>query len=186
MTKLSILIPSLVSRERHLAKLLFKLQWQKKALSNPDDVDIVMYVDNGEQTIGFKRNHVMSLATGEYQAFIDDDDDVTDNYLQLLLNGIATGADCCSLTGLYIPNGVLDMPFIHSIKYDKAWQDDKFYYRAPNHLNCIKRDLVKDIKFQEKNFGEDGCWMEDIFNQKRLKSEHYIPQLLYYYNFVSR
>jgi len=184
--KLSIMIPTLYSRKDFYDKLKYKLDWQIKRFDLYNEVEIVPCLDNGEQTIGWKRNYCGEQAQGLYRCFIDDDDDVSDNYISYLMKGIDSGCDVMSLIGLYIPNGLFDRPFLHSIKYTHAWQDDKFYYRAPNHLNCVKSELVKDIKFQEKNFGEDGCWMEDVFALKRLKTEHEIPQLLYFYNAMAK
>lgn len=186
MPKLSILIPSLHKRAMYLEKILFSLEWQRKQLANPDDVEIVQSVDNGERKTGWKRNWLIANSTGESFMFVDDDDEVSPTYLALNLKGHDTGADCNSLTGIYVSNGVFGKPFIHSIKYNSAWEDSVNYYRAPNHLNRNRRDRVGDILFEEKNFGEDGCWMEAIQKQGRLRNEHWIPELQYLYYCVPK
>jgi hypothetical protein len=94
--------------------------------------------------------------------------------------------DCNSLVGNYYVNGVYDRPFIHSLKYDHWWQDDKAYYRNPNHLNWIMLDKIKDIKFQHKNFGEDGCWSEDLHRSGVLKNEYEIETPFYNYLFRTK
>jgi len=122
-----------------------------------------------------------------HRAFIDDDDTVTDNYLELNMPGVFGNYDCNSLIGIYSLNGVTNPHkhiFIHSLKYDHWYDDTRGYYRNPNHLNVIKLDLIKDIKFQEKNFGEDGCWSEELFKSGVLKTEYEITTP--FYNYLSR
>ena len=180
--KISLLIPTLVSREAYYNKLLSKLWWRGMY----EEVELVREIDNGEQSIGKKRNSLMARATGEYACFIDDDDDVSDDYITHLLYAAKSGADCASLKGLYFVNGVFDRPFIHTLKCGEWYTAPDAYYRSPNHLNLIKRDLVKDIAFEEKNFGEDGCWSMEILKQGRIKTQYEIPQTLYFYNARSK
>jgi len=132
-------------------------------------------------TTGSKRNALIQNSQGKYYAFIDSDDMPSTNYLELIMPGIYKDVDCCSLVGSIYFNGKKGKPFLHAIKYKEAWEDDKNYYRPINHLNCVKKDLVKDFKFQEKNFGEDMCWAMDISNSGVLKNEYEINEVLYHY-----
>jgi hypothetical protein len=50
----------------------------------------------------------------------------------------------------------------------------------------VKLDLIKDILFQEKNFGEDGCWSEDIHRLAVLQKEYHISEPFYYYEFRTK
>jgi len=139
---------------------------------------------NPVKNIGLKRNELIRRAVelgSEYIAFIDDDDLPSKDYIKEVMNGVNAGADCCSLKGQIYFSGVRGMPFLHSIKYTEWYQDRRYYYRMPNHLNCIKLDLVKDIPFQETNFGEDGNWSYDIRNAGVLKTEHTIDHVIYHY-----
>lgn len=185
MTKLSILIPTIKRDELLFNKLKDKLLNQSKdgvtILVNPSETD----------SIGKKRNWLLDNSHSEYVAFIDADDYVVDNYIDLLLEGISKRVDCCSLMGIYAINGKVDGFFEHSLKY-KEWKTndqqthDIKYERYPNHLNCIKSSIAKQFKFPEKNFGEDHDWSKQIHESGLIKTEHYIDQVIYYYKKVTR
>lgn len=124
-----------------------------------------------------------------HRAFIDDDDTVTDDYIDLNIEGARSGFDCNSLVGIYSENGRINPNkhiFIHSLKYSHWYEDEKYYYRNPNHLNWIALDKVKDVKFVDSNFGEDGKWSEEIARLDLLKSEYHIDKPFYNYLFRTK
>jgi len=69
--------------------------------------------------------------------------------------------------------------FIHSIEYDRWYEKDGVYFRCPNHLNAIRRELVLRVGFLEKNRGEDHDFSIRI--QPLLKTEIKIEGVIYYY-----
>ena len=136
--KLSILIPSLHSRTDMFCELINVLHKQKT-----DEVEIISLIDDGEMSIGAKRNELVRVANGDYIAFVDDDDSISKNYIYNLLKGIEQGFDCCSLRGVITWDGERPELFEHSIKY-KEWKTTTNtikYERNINHLNCIKEIL---------------------------------------------
>lgn len=178
---LSILICSLEERKEYLNRLTEKLKLQNKY----EDVEICVYTDNKENSIGTKRNSLLNNAKGKYVCFIDDDDMVSDNYIDLVREGCFTDKDCISLNGVITFDGQNAKQFIHSIKYNSYFEENDIYYRPPNHLNAIKKELVKDIKFEEINYGEDTDWAMKICNLGILKTEHEIQEIIYLYIFNS-
>lgn len=191
MNKLAILIPTMNGREHFLERLkeILKPQIQKYSqeafcIIGPD------MPDEPIKSIGEKRNWLTEMAIlngATHRAMIDDDDTVTDDYLDLNMPGVRGDYDCNSLVGIYSLNGVVNPAkhiFIHSLKYPHWYEDEQYYYRNPNHLNVIKLNLIKDIKFQPKNFGEDGCWSEDLAKANVLKTEYKIDKP--FYNYLSR
>lgn len=178
--KLAVLIPTLTDRAKLLNRLMAELDRQRKG----KDVIVITLEDSGEKTTGQKRNELIQSAVeaeAEYVSFFDDDDLPGENYITRNLEGIAGGFDCCSLTGRIYFKGKPGNPFIHSIKYDHWWQDKNFYYRCPNHLNCIKLELIKDISFQDKYIGEDGNFSMDVQKAGVLKTEFEIKEIIYHY-----
>lgn len=191
MKKLSILICTLAKRKEMLEDLVYKLNL---SYLHPDTSDFEILIDDSEfDTIGEKRNRLLSQAKGKYICFIDDDDSVSWNYVLLLMQGIEKDVDCCSLVGLYRVDGKDDGLFEHSIKYHKYKtnkQDEGVvlikYERYPNHLNCIRASIAKQFKFPEKNWGEDTDWATQIKKSGLLKTEHIIDQIIYYYDKISK
>jgi glycosyltransferase involved in cell wall biosynthesis len=179
MIKLSILICTIPKRKAFFDRLMAILEPQE------NDFTEVIYNNNEFESIGKKRNDLLKSATGEYVCFIDDDDRVSDDYIKMLFEGIEKGVDCCSLTGEITFDGKKPKPFIHSMEYDRYFEDDKAYYRYPNHLNCIKASIAKQFRFPEKNHGEDTDFATFIHNAKVLKTEHWIPGTIYYYDYIS-
>lgn len=200
MVKLSILIPTTPDRQPFLEKLKLQFDDQLGALSYGyfdglsrtlygGDVEVIIWQDNKENAIGKKRKRLLFHAQGDYVAFIDDDDRISDNYFKLVLEGVATGADCCSLKGVITEDGKNPQVFEHSIKYKEyitnCDNEPVRYERYPNHLNCIKSSIAKRFKFQEVNHGEDTDFATQIFKSGLLKTEHYISEILYYYDYRS-
>lgn len=179
---LSILVCHLPSREEEIGNLVRVLAPQVEAY--PTDVEVIVNATEGI-TVGEKRNRLVRDSAGDYVAFIDDDDLVADNYVSLILTATESKPDCCSLLGEYRSNGVYQGIFEHSILH-LAWQTveserepDIKWVRPPNHLNAIRRDLVLQVPFADKSFGEDKDFSDQI--RPLLKTEVEIPQLIYTY-----
>jgi hypothetical protein len=142
--------------------------------------------DSRYKTIGRKRNDLVARANAKYYCFIDDDDRVSANYIDLLMQGIRQNVDCCSLTGVITWDGQNPKPFIHSLQYTSYWEDDKAFYRYPNHLNAVKTEIGREFKFPEKNHSEDTEYATAMFKAGVLKTEHEIKQTIYYYDFRTK
>jgi glycosyltransferase involved in cell wall biosynthesis len=187
--KLSILICHKPGREHFLSRLKQRI-WPQLG----DDAEMVIH-DGIGMPIGQKRNELLQGAEGEYVCFIDDDDLVSENYVQLLMEGIDKGVDCCSLKGIITEDGKRPQVFEHSIQYKEyrtvGGEDNTSpgfvrYERYPNHLNCIKASIAKQFRFPELNHGEDTEWATQIHKSGLLKVEHYIPEVIYYYEYISK
>ena len=183
--KLSILICGLEGREDLRSNLIATLASQYIG----DDVEIIVEQDDGTMTTGAKRNLLLDKAKGEYVAFVDDDDVVSSDYVLKLLTAIENCPDCCSLLGVITEDGENPLTFEHSIEYSE-WKTVSnsyvTYERPPNHLNCIKSSIAKQFRFPEKDFGEDKDWSMAIQKSGLIRTEAYVPGVLYHYNFKSK
>jgi glycosyltransferase involved in cell wall biosynthesis len=184
--KLSILIPTLTERAESFVKLNTALHRQINNNQLNDKIEILFLRDNREVTIGRKRNELLQAAKGEYIAFIDDDDRINHDYIELVYNACCEGKDCCSLIGEITFDGEKPKLFYHSIEHNTYWEDDKGYYRPPNHLNAIKREIAKRFYFPEQNYGEDTDFAMQVCNARALKTEAKIDKVIYYYDYISK
>lgn len=182
--KLSILVPYIRRHEAFFYKLQFKLYAQML----PYVTEVELLSDNHEyDSIGAKRNRLLERATGEFVAFFDSDDRPSDDYIKLLMEGIESNPDCCSLRGEYSIDGIFDGIFEHSIKY-KEWATTKNevkYERFTNHLNAVKSSIAKQFKYPDKSHGEDFDWSTLVHESGLIKTEYYIPSVIYFYDFIN-
>jgi glycosyltransferase involved in cell wall biosynthesis len=182
MSQLSILICHTPDRQDYLRRLNAILDPQLEKFK-----DVKVFIDDSRyKSIGKKRNDLMSRADGKYVAFIDDDDRISDNYLKLVTEGIKRNVDCCSLVGEITVDGLNPKKFIHSLKYNDYFEKDNVYYRCPNHLNVIKREIASRFRFPEKNHSEDTEWAMSICSAGAIQSEYEINQTIYFYDYRSR
>lgn len=171
---LSILICSLKKRKKELNRLLSILKPQLN-----EDVEVITMVDDGKCEIGKKRNTLLKKASGKYVCFIDDDDLITEDYVNKILSGCLYNPDSIGIEGIITTNGKDPKIFKHSIRYEKWGTIDDVYVRSPNHLNPIRRSIALKIMFEEISHGEDWKFSHEIF--KHLKKEYYIKGPIYKY-----
>ena len=183
---LSVLICTIRERKVFFDRLYSKLKNQINKFCLNGIVDIEYICDNRELKIGAKRNMLVQKAKGKYVCFIDDDDDISDDYLKLLVEACKNDKDCVSLTGQITTNGTNPKRFIHSVMYKEYKEVNNIYFRPPNHLNCIRHSIAKKFTFEAKNFGEDTDWAMEICKSGIIKTETYIDKIIYFYNFVTK
>lgn len=157
---------------------------QSREYSETHEIQIFFNEDAGEKTTGAKRNELVAAAVlwgSDAHSFVDDDDEVGPTYIKRGIEFIESGLDCAELWGQIYWSGIPGKPFHHSITIDKWWEDDLYYYRTINHLNFVKTELVKDFKFPNQVFGEDGVWAMEVSKSGVLKTEFKIPEIIYHY-----
>lgn len=177
---IDILIPTVEDRVEKFNYIKTKLE----RLAEGKPIRVVSLCDNRQMTTGAKRNALLAMAEAEYICFIDDDDDVTDNYIEWQYKAALSGLDCASLTGLITFDGLAPKYFIHSIMYD-GYSEGNEYYRPPNHLNLIKREIAVQFKFPDLYISEDTDWAMQICRAKALKTQYNVPESIYFYKYIS-
>lgn len=177
---IDILIPTLTERREKLRLLLDELTKQIGDLP----VNILILEDNREQTTGAKRNQLIEMSEAEYVCFFDDDDWPSENYIHWIVNAAESGMDCASLKGsIELTHGNWK-PFFHSRTVEAWYESDGVYYRYPNHLNLIKSEIAKQVKFPDITIGEDHIWSTDLHKRKLIKTEFEIPETIYLYKYA--
>lgn len=144
----------------------------------------VLHDGRGNVNIGEKRNALLNRASGKYCCFVDDDDKITEDYFKVIEES-ELKYDCVSLNGMMYTDEKKDKPFYHSLKYDKWFSDDKGYYRNPNHLNPMRTEIARNIRFPGLNMGEDADFSSRLLKSGLLKTEYSHDKLQYLYMFKS-
>jgi hypothetical protein len=179
----SILICHTLGREKLLERLTKRLE---KAYKDYSKFFEVIVDSTSGISIGEKRNNLLELAEKEYVCFIDDDDLVSEDYCEILLEGIKGKPDNLSLIGVITFDGISPKKFYHSIKYGFAYENNGAYFRPPNHLNCIKTEIAKCFQFAHKSHGEDMEWAFKIKESGLLQNEYEVQKPIYFYEYIPR
>lgn len=175
--KLSILIPSIPSRSERLEKIYAKLYEQ----SEGKDVEILVFIDNKKRSIGLKRDALVQMSLGDYVAFVDDDDDVSDNYIDEMLKGCDSGKDViCFWQRSYIQGveGIVDFDLSNK---NSEFQAGKTTPRKPYHVCGWRGELARKYRFPDKNYDEDRQWLIPLW--KEAKTQYKIGKILHTYYF---
>ena len=185
---LSILIPTLPERKRMLHRLMIKIKSQI-FLCMMHEIEILTDDSPRPLSTGFKRNLLIEKAKGDYIVFIDDDDDISDDYILSIIQGIKLNPDVITFNGTMTTNGIDETGFeikLNNPYIDASVNGNLFYLRFPNHLCPMKRDLVKDFKFPNVTMAEDYAWAKQIHDSKILKTEYFINKNMYHYQYSNK
>tara|TARA_R110002020_G_C16317913_1_gene774485 strand:+ start:1422 stop:2048 length:627 start_codon:yes stop_codon:yes gene_type:complete len=184
--KLSILILSIPSRFHFLKPLMEKLE---KQIGNRQDVEILSIMDNKSFGISEKRNELLKLARGSHLAWIDDDDDVADNYVDRLTETIEKNPDVdvisfnqiCYLEGMeakvFAQMGNPHEEVVLSHTDPTRYKDT---LRPPYHW-CVwktslaqSEDFKSDVLIPGSDVGEDFDWLNRLY--PKVKNSIYLDK----------
>jgi GT2 family glycosyltransferase len=176
---ISVLICSIVKRQHLLTNLLLELGKQMR-----EGVEVLTFIDNKENTTGFKRQRLIERAKGEYVIFIDDDDWIEPHYIEELLKAAESNADCFAINGIMIYDGQRRVKW--KLSKDNQNQDvhengELIYLRRTNHITAVKRSIALAAGFPDKSNAEDKAYSERL----NLASEHLIEKPMYQYRYQS-
>jgi hypothetical protein len=176
---LSILTPSIPSR---IQRLGMDCQWLMSQLSEQIGglpVEHLVLCDNRARSIGAKRQALVDIARGEYIAFVDDDDDVSGDYVARLLEATKTRADVITFRQQAIYNGLESEVHFGINNQDGPFSPGGITLRAPWHVCAWKRERVQGCLFLEANYSEDIAWC--LQARRRARTAHHIDAVLHTY-----
>lgn len=167
---LSILIPTIPERVEMFTELHKKISSQITYCQtvHPSLGRVELLVDDSKKfldgglSIGKKREALVKRAEGVFLCFVDDDEDVSPNYVEALLRLAQRDADICVFRNFTMLQNywfVCDM----SIHYPNDQPSPKHTVRRrPWHCCAVKSHLAKLYPFPDKSYGEDAEWMEKV------------------------
>jgi hypothetical protein len=151
----TFLIPTIAGRERSLQTLMASIREKMGRLAPHLRYNINLAFDNREMSIGTKRQQLLQGAEGKYSAFIDDDDNITDAYVEDLVQTVQGSHPVMRLRGQ-----IARYTFTHSLQntLTSPMARGEVFLRPPNHLNPMMTDVAKLIPFADAVRGEDLDW----------------------------
>jgi glycosyltransferase involved in cell wall biosynthesis len=164
--------------------LQFRLKWQINTKYN-GQVEIIND-SSTKYTIGEKRNHLLEEAKGKFVVFIDDDDEVSDDYIESIIQAIDSNQeiDCIGMKGKITFDGANEKKWIISTSCGNWYEKDNMYFRTPNHISPVRRDIALKVKFPKIMIGEDYEYSMGIL--PHLKREVLIDKELYHYKYITK
>ena len=180
---LSVCILSIAKRHENLAELLAALSVQVEMATQ--HVEILIDIDSGQTAEAEKRTGLLQKARGWYVCFIDDDDEISDDYVAEILAAMERnpGVDCITFEGIRTVDGGEPRPMIwrNDIPENMRMPDGARHIRA-NHITPIRRDLAQQAFFYaDLPYGADQCYALLLHHAGLLKTEEHICKPLYHY-----
>ncbi len=175
--KLSILILSIPRRLTSFLPILLQ-NLLKQAEQFPNQVEILTLIDNKVRTIGKKRQNLIDIAEGDYLVFIDDDDRVSDNYIEEILKGIDNNPG----TDVFVFDSDVQQKgqFWFKAKFSITHVPETWEKRKPCHKHVFKGSIARKHKYKDMGWGEDVDWLSRVFED--LRNEVYLDNILYFYD----
>lgn len=186
---LSILTPAVPSRMVQIGELCAKLRWQ---IAGDYPVEHLVLIDNKKRTVGEKRDALLVAAKGRYVAFVDDDDDVSDDYVQSILAATATDPDVITFKQDATVNGMFGR-----IEFRLGNPNEPFSgmpegapgfalltHRNAWHVCAWKRSKAILSHFPATNYGEDWAFASKLCALPNLREVH-IDKVLHFYRHSS-
>jgi 2-polyprenyl-3-methyl-5-hydroxy-6-metoxy-1,4-benzoquinol methylase len=180
---LTILVPTVPSRINYFYQRIMKqLMDQTK---NYNNVEVISFFDNKKRTIGKKRDEMLKLAQGKYVTFVDDDDRLSNDYVDEIMNAITNNdVDCIVYnTETTIETTQKKVLCKYGVEYSNSGyiNSEQTQWRGkPAHTMVWKSMIAKIHPFSNMSHGEDYDWVNRAY--KDVKIQHRIDKILYYYD----
>ncbi len=177
--RLSILLATVTNRASLFAKLHAEILRQCEGRP----VEVIIACDAKEISIGRKRQNLLEQATGDYVAYVDDDDWLAPDYVDRILTALATSPDCVGFLISCTTNGGRPVMAKASMCY-KQWgegQDGYAHTRSCYHKTPHRRSIGLAVGFPDLRFGEDRPYSAGLM--KHVKTEVFVDAVCYHYRF---
>ena len=177
---LSILVASLPERIELLSKLYKQVVPQ--TIGKP--VEILVITDNRTMSIGQKRQVLNEMAKGKYVVHVDDDDTISEDYVDLLLEKIRENRyDVINFVCMVHIGDENPKPCYYSKDFIYS-NLEKYNLRKPNSRCCFRKETALQQNYHDYPYAEDDDWGERI--APFIKRECIIDKVLYNYKWVEK
>jgi hypothetical protein len=177
----SILVPTLGERAPLFERLLAQLLPQ--AQRHGSRVQVVGWFNNGSPSLPKIRQAMVLGARTDYVSFVDDDDLVSPDYVDHVLEAIETRPDYVGFQVQCYSNGHPIAVAYHSLEHRRWRNMDGRFERDISHINPIRTDLARRADFSMTRSGgaEDRAWADQLRRARVLRTQVVIDRILYHY-----
>ena len=140
---------------------------------------------NDTMTIGAKRHGLVQSSNDQFIVFIDDDDMISDDYVELIIDAIHKNptCDCIGIKGIITFDGIDEKKWEISKEFGKWFEANNIYYRTPNHISPIRTSIAKSVGFSDISDGEDYQYSMGVL--PLLQNEVKIDKEIYHYQYIT-
>lgn len=189
---LSIVMITVPEREQSFNKLhgevIKQISYCHKVHPTLGAVEVVKVngerTDKGGKSIGEKRQEGLNRATGKYVCWLDDDDNISPDYIETLLRLAGADADVLSFNSF--------------ARFDNFWcviqmnldyiVDEQarpgIVHRRPYHVCAFRRSILKDCVFPNANWDEDTGFLAQVW--PKCKTQSKTEAILHEYNRLTK
>lgn len=180
---LTILVATLGERAELFRRLLDTLLPQLEPYAGR--AQVLAWWNNGRPSLPEIRQRLVLAAETEYVCWVDDDDLVPDHYVAEIMTALEGRPDYVGFEVQCYSDGVPTGISRHSLEHGGWWNEEGAYYRDLSHLNPIRRELALVADFSRAAPGqpEDRAWVAQLRRSKRVRTQYYIPRIMYHYLF---
>jgi glycosyltransferase involved in cell wall biosynthesis len=148
-------IPSRMFDDCFLPRLIKKIENQ---IGERKDVEIIILGDNKKITIGKKRDRLIQMAQGKFVVLVDDDDDVSDDYVEIVCDAIDKNPDVDVIS--YMQKAIIDgeeWVVDFSLNYDRTPPLEQLSYEFTSGWIKNPEDPLRDIFKTDIIVGKKVC-----------------------------
>lgn len=174
---LSILTPAVPSRLAQLGGLCKEIERQVGVFP----VEHLVLLDNKRRTVGEKRDALLRAARGQYVAYVDDDDNISPDYVSSILEAAQSKPDVITFrqsASINVAAGEIEFRLGNP---NEPWVAGGAAKRNAWHVCAWKRSLAICSHFPATNYGEDWAYAAPLCAIPGLREVH-IARVLHYYN----
>jgi hypothetical protein len=182
----SILIATLAHREEKFLHLLSALMPQVEAAGS---AEVVALRNHGEKAISQYRQALLDSAQGEYVSFVDDDDDVSPDFVSAITEALNDSPDVVGFAvecvGMGAPRTLLSVKYWGAPWDPVMYEGQETYLRYPTHLCPVRTTMARRAGFTGAvRYGEDFAYTTALHPVlvEAGEDEVCIPRFLYRYN----
>lgn len=148
--------------------------------------DQFVFINQDNQGQSVARNNGIISASGDFIAFVDSDDFVAKNYIEVILKNIDNEIDVLSFCGQAFNNKKMLKKVINKNLNAGQYCND-YYFVEQNFKNCewmcwsrvVKKDFLKENKFPVNVYLEDMYFFMGIYI--KIKNIKHVDDIIYFY-----